>query len=203
MEPSGVHESSVSWSPVKGEHLLELSVNPDGRIKESDQQNDACEFRVRVLSKPDLSVSLGNPVKIEKQKIASSSGICLLFLSLLGGRRKKPLFLLLLAVLIILAFSGCIEDSHIAEKTAYTIPVKITNNGEASARNFDVNIYLDGKNATVLNIPELVGKKPIETDIRVEVTDGEHALSAKVDENNHIIESDEDNNAYKTSCNFN
>ncbi len=24
-----------------------------------------------------------------------------------------------------------------------------------------------------------------------------------VDENNHIIESDEDNNAYKTSCNFN
>jgi subtilase family serine protease len=48
-----------------------------------------------------------------------------------------------------------------------------------------------------------VGKKPIETDIRVEVTDGEHALSAKVDENNHIIESDEDNNAYKTSCNFN
>jgi len=71
-----------------------------------------------------------------------------LFLSLLGGRRKKPLFLLLLAVLIILAFSGCIEDSHIAEKTAYTIPVKITNNGEASARNFDANIYLDGKNVT-------------------------------------------------------
>ncbi len=124
MEPSGVHKSSVSWSPVKGEHLLELSVNPDGRIKESDQQNNACEFRVKVLSKPDLSVSLGNPVKIEKQETASSSGICLLFLSLLGGRRKKPLFLLLLAVLIVLAFSGCVEELPCSRKNCLHNPGK-------------------------------------------------------------------------------
>jgi subtilase family serine protease len=204
MEPSGVCISSFLWSAVKGEHQLELSVNPDGRIKESNEKNNVCEFSVRVLSKPDLSVSLGNPVKFEKKEdTASSSVIFLSFLSLFGGRRKKPIFLLLLAVLMILAFSGCIEESHVAEKTAYSIPVKITNNGEASVRNFDVNIYLDGKSVTVLNIPELAGQESIENNIRVEATCGEHTLSAKVDETKHITESDEDNNEYKTSCNFN
>jgi subtilase family serine protease len=204
MEPSGVRESSVSWSAVKGEHLLELSVNPDGRIKESDPQNNACKFNVKALSKPDLSISLGNPVKDEKQEnTVSSSVIFLSFLSIFGGRRRKTLFLLLLAVLAVIALSGCVEEPHAAEKTAYTVPIKLTNNGEASARNFDVNVYLDGKSVTVLNIPELAGQKSIENNIMIETARGEHALSAKVDENNHITESDEDNNAYKTSCNFN
>jgi subtilase family serine protease len=142
-------------------------------------------------------------VKIEtKEHTASSSVIFLSFLSLFGLRRKKPLLLLLLAVLMIMAFSGCIEGSHVAEKTAYSIPVNITNSGEASARNFDVNLYLDGKSVTVLNIPELAGQKTIVNEVRVETQNGEHTLSVKVDEPNHIIESDEDNNEFETSSNF-
>lgn len=205
MKASGVYRSSFLWSAVKGEHLLELFVNPDGRIKESDMKNNVRALSVRVLSKPHLSVSLGTPVKIEtKNDTASSSVIFLSFLSLFGVRRKKSRLLLslLLAVLMIIAFSGCVGEPHAAEKTAYSIPVKITNSGEASARNFDVNIYLDGESVTVLNIPELAGQKSIENDIRVETLSGEHTLSAKIDELNHIVESDEDNNESKISCNF-
>lgn len=203
MTASGVYSSSISWPAVKGKHLLELSVNPENSIKESNQENNACALNVNVKSKPDLSVSLGDPVKIEtKTEAASSSIICLSFLSILGSRRKKPILLLLLAVLLIMALSGCVEESHATEKTAYSIPVKIVNNGEASARNFDVNISLDGKSVTVLNIPELAGQKTIVNDIQVETLSGEHTLKAKVDENNHIIESDEDNNEFEASRNF-
>jgi len=203
MEASGVYSSSFSWSAIKGNHLLELSLNPENSIQESDKENNVCALNVSVRSKPELSVSLGDPVKVEAQKEAASSSIVFLsFLSILGFRRKKPYLLLLLAVLIILALSGCIGESHVAEKTAYSVPVKIINDGEASARNFDVNISLDGKSVTVLNIPEIAGQKTIVNDIRVETVGGDHTLRAKVDEHNHIVESDEDNNEFEASCNF-
>jgi len=204
MEASGVYSSTFSWPVVKGEHLLELSVNPEESVEESDKKNNACSLSISVKSKPELSVSIGDPVKIEaKKEAALSSVVFLSFLSIFGFRRKKPVLFLLLAVLIILSLSGCVEESHISEKTAYSVPVKIINNGEATARNFDVNLYLDGKSVTVINIPELEGQKTIMNEIRVETLSGEHTLSSKVDENNHIIESDEDNNEYKTSYNFN
>jgi len=204
MEASGVYRSTFSWPAVEGEHLLEFSVDPEARIKESDKENNACALNVSVRSKPDLSVSLGEPVKIEAQEeTASASLIFLSFLSLFGARRKKPLLLLLLAVLMIAAFSGCVEETRAAEKTAYSIPVTIINSGEASALDFDVNLYLDGKSVTVLNIPELAGQASIENKIRVNVLKGEHTLSVKVDEHNDIIESDEDNNGFEKSCDFN
>jgi len=203
MTASGVYSSSFSWPAVKGKHLLELSVNQEDSIKESNKENNACALNVNVKSKPDLSVSLGDPVKTETKKEAASSSIIFLsFLSILGSRRKKPFLLLLLAVFLILALSGCVEESHVTEKTAYSIPVKIVNNGEASARNFDVNISLDGKSVTVLNIPELASQKTIVNNIQVETLSGEHTLKAKVDEHNHIIESDEDNNEFEASRNF-
>lgn len=203
MEASGVYRSSFYWTAVRGEHLLELSVDPENGIKESDKENNACTLNVSVRSKPDLSVSLGEPVKIETQeKTASASLIFLAFLSFFGARIKKILPLLLLAVLVVAVFSGCIEETNIAEKTAYSIPVKIINNGEASARNFDVNLYLDGKNVTVLNIQELAGKNSIEDQIRVEALKGGHTLSVNVDKHNNITESDEDNNGFEKSCDF-
>jgi len=53
-----------------------------------------------------------------------------------------------------------------------------------------------------LNIPEIEGQKTIVNDIRVETMSGEHTIKAEVDEHNHIIESDEDNNEFEASCNF-
>ncbi|WP_269850133.1 CARDB domain-containing protein [Methanosarcina horonobensis] len=203
MEASGVYRSAFSWPAVKGEHLLELSVDPEDRIKESDKENNACTLNVSVRSKPDLSVSLGEPVKIEdREETVSASVIFLSFLSLFRVRRKKSLPLLLLAVLMIAVFSGCVEETHAAEKAAYLIPVKITNNGEASARDFDVNLYLDRKSVTVLNIPELAGQNSIEDNIRVEAQKGEHTLSVKVDEHNNTIESNEDNNEFEKKLLF-
>ena len=82
-------------------------------------------------------------MKIESQEeTASASLIFLSFLSLFGARRKKPLLLLLLAVILIAAFSGCVEETWAAEKTAYSIPIMITNSGEASAPDFDVNLVI-------------------------------------------------------------
>ena len=88
-------------------------MNQEDSIKESNKENNACALNVNVKSKPDLSVSLGDPVKTETKKEAASSSIIFLsFLSILGSRRKKPFLLLLLAVFLILALSGCVEESH-------------------------------------------------------------------------------------------
>jgi subtilase family serine protease len=203
MEAAGVYRSDISWTGVKGEHRLELSLDPEDSIKEFSEKNNNCELDILVISSPELSVSLGEPVKIEDNDISSASTIFLAILAFFGVTRKKPILLLLLVVFIIAAFSGCVEENHAANKAAYSIPVKITNNGEASARNFDVNLYLDGKSVTVLNIPELEGQTSVDEKIRIASLKGEHALRVRVDENNHITESDESNNEFETSCNFN
>jgi len=93
MTASGVYSSSFSWPAVKGKHLLELSVNQEDSIKESNKENNACALNVNVKSKPDLSVSLGDPVKTETKKEAASSSIIFLsFLSILGSRRKNRFY---------------------------------------------------------------------------------------------------------------
>ncbi|AKB36562.1 Cell surface protein [Methanosarcina siciliae C2J] len=204
MEASGVYKSSFSWPAVEGEHLIELAVDPEAKIQESDEENNVCALNVSVKSKPDLSVSLEEPLKIEAQEETSSASLLFFsVLSLFGARRKKPLFLLLIAVFIIAAFSGCVDETQTVEKTTYSIPLKITNSGEASALDFDVNLYLDGESVTVLKIPELEGQTSMEDQIRVRTLKGEHTLSVKVDEHNDIVESDEDNNGFEESCYFN
>ncbi|MDD3043774.1 MAG: CARDB domain-containing protein, partial [Methanosarcinaceae archaeon] len=201
--PSGLYRSTFSWSGIKGEHLFELSVDPDKKIKELNEENNACKFPARVRTKPDLSVSLGDPVKIETEKDSAAASLLFLpLLTLFGFRRKKPLSLLLILVLILVSFSGCVEQKPAEETSAFMIPVIIENNGEATARNFDAELYLDGECATVLNIRELAGQTSIEEKIRVEALRGEHTLSVKVDERKHIIESDEDNNEFETLFNF-
>jgi subtilase family serine protease len=204
MGAAGVYRSGILWSGIKGEHRLELSLDPEDRIKESSDKNNNCELDILVRSAPELSVSLGGPVKIEDRGTSSASTIFLAFLALFSIRRKKPIILLLLAVFIIAAFSGCVEETHTTTgKAAYSIPVEIANNGEASARDFDVNLYLDGKSVTVLNIPEIKGQTSVNENIRINALKGEHTLSVSVDENNRITESDESNNEFETTCSFN
>lgn len=203
MGAAGIHRSGILWSGIKGEHRLELFLDPENSIKESSDKNNNCELNILVRSAPDLSVSLGEPVKIENKEISSASTILLGFIALFSIRRKKPIFLILLVVLIIATFSGCVEETQKTAKTDYSIPVKITNNGEASARDFDVNLYLDGESVTVLNIPELEGQTSIVENIRIDTQKGEHALNVNVDENNRITESDENNNEFEISCTFN
>lgn len=201
---AGVYRSrSILWPGVKGEHRLALSLDPEDRIKESSDRNNNYELDILVRSAPELSVSLGEPAKIEEKETSSASAIFLAILALFGVRRKKPVFLLLIILFIIAVFSGCVEETHATGKAAYSIPIKITNTGEASARNFDVNLYLDGKSVTVLSIPELGGQTSVDEKIRITSQGGEHTLNVRVDENNHITESDENNNEFETSCTFN
>jgi subtilase family serine protease len=203
MVASGVYRSAFSWPAALGEHRLEISVDSEDRIKESDEENNVCALTVSVRSKPELSVTLGDPVKIEEdEEPAAASLVFLSVLPLLVFRRKKPLVILLIVVLITGFFCGCVEQKPDIENSVYLVPVTITNNGEAPAQNFDVNLYLDGESVAVLQIPELSGQASIKEDLRATVSGGEHTLCVKVDERNYITESDEDNNEYEASYNF-
>jgi subtilase family serine protease len=205
MLPSGVCRSTFTWPATSGEHRIRLIVDSEDNIKESDEENNAYELTIRAKSKPELTVSIGDPVKIEENiEPVEASLFVLAVFSLLGFLRKKPktIIMLLIIVLVVGFFSGCVEQNPDTENSACLIPVTITNNGEASAQDFNVNLYLDGECVADVKISELSGDKSITEELRVTVSSGEHTLCVKVDEDNHIIESDEDNNEYEISYYF-
>lgn len=205
---SGIYRSSFSWPAESGKYTLEVSVDPENKIKESDEENNACTLATTVKSKPDLQVSIGEPVKVEDENESESKPVAAsLFafplLAFLGSKKKKPI--LLAVILLIALFSGCVEENAMSENSAtsvYELPVTITNSGEATARNFDAGLYLDGASVTVLDVAELAGQASIEENLRFTAPAGDHTLSVKVDEGNHVSESNEENNECEANCNL-
>ena len=53
---------------------------------------------------------------------------------------------------------------------------------------------------TVLDVAELAGQASIEEKLRFTAPAGDHTLSVKVDEWNHVSESNEENNECEASC---
>jgi subtilase family serine protease len=202
---SGIYRSSFSWpEAASGKYTLEVSVDPEDRIKESDEENNACTLVATVRSKPDLQVTIGDPVKVEDENESVAASLFVFpLLAFLGSKKKKPIFL---AVILLFAiFSGCVGQNSTSENSVnsvYELPVTITNAGEATARNFDAGLYLDGVSVTVLDIAELTGQTSIKENLRFTAPAGEHTLCVKVDENNNIPESDEENNECEASCNL-
>ncbi|MCQ1535812.1 DUF3344 domain-containing protein [Methanosarcina sp. KYL-1] len=203
MDARGVYSSSFTWPAEKGDHEFELAADPESKVKESDEGNNVCKYAAHVKSGPELSVSLGEPVKVKNGEGVSAVSAFFLFpFALLGVRRKKTRALLLLAVLVFGLFGGCVEQESETKQLTYLVPLSITNSGEASARDFSVNLYLDGESVTVMDIPELEGKASISEELHIKTEKGEHTLNLKVDESNRITESDEENNECEIFYNF-
>ncbi len=201
MDASGVIRSTINWHAAAGPHLLEIIVDPENVVQESNENNNVYEAEVDVNTRPDLSISIGEPKKTENQNSLAKASTPLLMLLVIGSLRRKKAFLL--AVLLVAAcFSGCTGPGTEYQQTDYQVPIVITNNGESPARQFDVNLYLDEEKIAALHIQELDGSSSMEEEMMITVEGGEHTLKAIVDEKNYVIESDEDNNVDKIVYNF-
>lgn len=201
MDASGVIRSTINWHAAAGPHLLKIIVDPENVVQESNENNNVYEAEVDVNTRPDLSISIGEPRKTENQNSLAKASSPLLMLLFIGSLRRKKAFLL--AVLLVAAcFSGCTGPGTEYQQTGYQVPIVIMNNGESPARQFDVNLYLDDEKIAALHIQELDGSSSMEEEMMVTVEGGEYTLKAIVDEKNYIIESDEDNNVDEIVFNF-
>jgi subtilase family serine protease len=201
MDASGVIRSTINWHAAAGPHHLEIIVDPENVVQESNENNNVYEAEVDVNTRPDLSISIGEPRKTENQNSLAKASSPLLMLLFIGSLRRKKAFLL--AVLLVAAcFSGCTGPGTEYQQTGYQVPIVIMNNGESPARQFDVNLYLDDEKIAALHIQELDGSSSMEEEMMVTVEGGEYTLKAIVDEKNYIIESDEDNNVDEIVYNF-
>ena len=201
MDASGVSRSTINWHATAGSHLLEIIVDPEDAVQESNENNNVYEAEVDVNTRPDLSISIGDPRKIETENSLIEASLLLLILPVIGSLRRKKA--LLIAVLLVAAcFSGCSGPGTENKQTDYQVPIVIMNSGESPARQFDVNLYLDEEKIAALHIQELDGSTSMEEEMMVTVAGGEHTLKAIVDEKNYVIESDEENNVDEIVFNF-
>jgi subtilase family serine protease len=199
MDASGVSRSIINWHATAGVHLLEIIVDPEDAVQESEENNNIYEAEIYVNTRPDLSVSIGNPVRIETENRAAEASSLLSILLVIGCFRRKKAFLMAV-LLIAVCFSGCTGPEN--KQMNYHVPLIIKNSGEASAGQFDVNLYLDEEKIAALKIKELDGSASVEEVLMVTVEGGEHILKAIADEKNFIIESDEANNVDEIVYNF-
>jgi subtilase family serine protease len=201
MDASGVIRSTINWHAAAGPHHLEVIVDPENVVQESNENNNVYEAEVDVNTRPDLSISIGEPKKTENQNSLAKASTPLLMLLVIGSLRRKKAFLMTV-LLVAACFSGCTGPGTEYQQTDYQVPIVIVNNGESPARQFDVNLYLDEEKIAALHIQELDGSSSMEEEMMVTVEGGEYTLKAIVDEKNYVIESDEDNNVDEIVYNF-
>jgi subtilase family serine protease len=198
MDGSGVNRSTINWHAVAGDHLLEVIVEPE--VEESNKDNNIRPFKVHVKTMPDLSVTINEPKKIETQGAVEASSLLLMLLVVGGSRRKKAF---VMAVFLVAAgLSGCISTITESKQMDYLVPIVITNNGEANAQHFDVNLYLDGNRTAAMEILDVAGSYSIKEELRIKVAEGSHTLRATVNEKKNVIESDGANNVNERVYNF-
>ncbi|MCG7847903.1 MAG: DUF3344 domain-containing protein [ANME-2 cluster archaeon] len=201
MDASGVSRSTINWHATAGSHLLEIIVDPENVVQESNENNNVYEAEVDVNTRPDLSISIGKPRKTETENSLAKASSLLLMLLVIGSLRRRKAFLM--AVLLVAAcFSGCTGPGTEYQQTNYQVPIVITNSGESPARQFDINLYLDEEKIAALHIQELEGSSSMEEELMVTVDGGEHTLKAIVDGKKYVTESDEENNVDEIVYNF-
>lgn len=197
MDSSGISRSTINWHTVAGDHLLEVIVEPE--VEEANKDNNIRALKVNVKTMPDISVTIGEPKKIETQGTVEASSLLLMLL--VGTSRRKKVFVV--AVLIVAAgLSGCTGIRTESKQMDYLVPIVITNSGEAKAQHFDLNLYLDGNRTAAMEISEVAGSSSIKEEIGIKVAGGSHTIRATVNEKKNVIESDEANNVNERVYNF-
>jgi len=201
MDASGVTRSTINWHATPGSHLLGIIVDPENVVQESNENNNVYETEVDVNTRPDLSISIGEPKKTEDENNLAKASSALLMLLVIGSLRRKKAFLMAV-LLVAVCLSGCTGPDTEYQQTDYQVPIVIVNNGESPARQFDINLYIDEEKIAALHIQEMEGSSSLEEEMMVTVAGGEHTLKAIVDEKNYVIESDEENNVDEIVFNF-
>jgi subtilase family serine protease len=204
MDASGIKIFDCRWNATHGLHTITAKVDTENAVLESNETNNIDIMKIYVKSKPDLSVKILTPEANNNASDVKKAGMILgvLVLPMFIARKRWKAFF---AVLIILAlsFSGCVNNEKPQENgLSFSIPVEGMNNGEATAQDFDVTLYVDGEKSTTKHITALEGGTSTIEKLSIAVGRGDHIIRVVVDEKNNVRESREDNNADEITYTF-
>ena len=231
MDASGMRRVAIPWNAKHGTHAIKAEVDAENAVPESNENNNVFISDAYVLRNPDLSVRILTPVMEDtraKNASAPSTAISaakasstliagggligilslLAFLSRNRKRRKLPLVLLIVVVLSgALMLSGCVDKQTVEEKTggrmlSYSVPVELENEGEVTAMDFELSLYVDGERSVTKKIDTLEGGASVIKKLPIVVAEGTHNIRAVVDEKNEIEDYRRDNNADEITSDF-
>lgn len=203
MDASGIKILDIPWNAAQGQHTLAAKVDAEDQVKESDETNNMDISEIYVKSKPDLSVKILTPMANDSTTYVNKAGILLGMLLLPRFiPRKTWRFFFVGLLTIALFFSGCVDEKPRENVFSFSIPVEITNSGEAGAQDFDVSLYLDDEKSTTKHITALEGDATVVEELSIAIERGDHIIRVIVDEKNTVRESKEDNNTDEIAYTF-
>ena len=212
-------EISTIWNATAGDHTIEVVVDSEHVIAESDETNNEMSKAVHINTREDLSVEIGVPVgkeKISHEIVIAGSieGFWLLLFGIVGcllllpsrsslqkrGKKLVPLLVILATLVIVCAVAiywQTYNESQVpsaSQSEEYSIPIALRNLGETKAENFTVYLYINGEKQRMMDIEEMGGNSQLDNNFSVSLEKGEHVLRVIVDEENVVLESNETNN---------
>lgn len=217
MDASGIRRIAIPWTATSGTYMLIAEVDPENAVQELNEKNNAFNAEVYVMRNADLSVRILTPVARDTRRGAMTSagggmlGILLVLMMGPGRCKKMRLSSTLLMGLGVLGFAliitGCIEERVGEEQPrapplSYSVPVEVTNEGEAAAQDFELALYIDGEKSVTKGIEMLEGGASVHEEIQITVSEGKHTLRAVVDEQKVVRESRRDNNEAEVTFEF-
>jgi subtilase family serine protease len=208
---SGVADVSVPWPAIGGTVTLSTEVTATGDVVTG---NNLVSRQITIGSPPDLTLSMGAPVRNADSTGVSPTQAPLSFLPAVAGfaalvlfRRRGPgsaalavmlPLTLMLGVAVIVVPAGAVSDMQ-----EYTLPLEITNSGGSDAPPFSVTVYLDGEKIAEKRIDEgLKAHGSLSTGIPVFTSPGSHTLKITVDEAGLIKDQNRANNQIQGTYDF-
>lgn len=209
IERSGIQEVSIPWSPGQGNFSIQGEVEIQG---EADPSNNRKVREIVVGTLPDLSVSLGTPVRPGStipqqgdsflQALVLGGALAVSFCLFLrrpprAGRRISQLLLCIGILLVLLQHP--ISPLSPAEggdtSSLYLLPLTVTNSGGSDASPFHLYVYLDGEQVITKEYQGgLRAGENERSELPLFAFPGSHTLRVVVDPEGHVKDADRSNN---------
>jgi hypothetical protein len=212
MDYSGQITVTFPWVPQQGSQTLIARVNTASDIR---PDNNVMQKQVTSGNPPDLSVTIGTPVRESSASPAPTSAPIPFILALsgpLGGillflRRGRALQNCAIIIVALLCMSACAALVPPARADGslfrYTLPVEVKNTGGSDAGPCDLTIWLDGEKVAVHTIEQGIPAGGMITAlISVTASPGMHEVRACVDELEKIPDAERADNTVKGMYDF-
>jgi len=199
---SGIADVSVPWPATGGTVTISAEVTAAG---DAAPGNNRASRQITIATPPDLSISVGTPVRKDDSAGVSPTQAPLSVLPAVAGfaaivlfRRRGPgsaALAVMLPLTLMMGAAVVVPAGAVSDMQEYTLPLEITNSGGSDAPPFAVTVYLDGEKIAEKRIDDgIKAHGSLSTGIPVFTTPGSHTLKITVDESGQIKDQNRANN---------
>lgn len=213
VDHTGIQEVKFPWNPDQGSHELVARVIAAGDMRAG---NNEARKQVTTGDMPDLSVSIGTPLRIDAPISGSAhtplswipvvfAPIGALVLIVLGRGRlfQHGMLVMIFALLLAGVPLSAVPAQAAGDLQKYLIPVEVKNQGGSDAGPCSVSLFLDGEKLAVHTLEEgIPAGQTVTVKLNVATSPGPHQVRVIVDEEQKVPDSTRDNNQAQGSYVF-